>query len=171
MSASARDDAAECSFGVLFHERFETMKRLAYLLGADDAENIAQEAFVRLHQRWASLDDPVKAAAYLRTTVINLARSRLRHLRVVRRTPGDVLVDEESAEAHALLRFKHRQLREALRSLSRRQREVLVLRYWLDLDQATIAETLGLALGTVKATTSQALDRLRERFERETEMW
>ncbi|SDW52106.1 RNA polymerase sigma-70 factor, sigma-E family [Amycolatopsis xylanica] len=179
MSESAREadrpaavEDAEFSFEMLFHQRFETMKRLAYLLGADDAENIAQEAFARLHQRWARLDDPAeKAAAYLRTTVINLSRSRLRHLRVVRRSPREVLFDEESAESHAFARSRHRHLREALRSLARRQREVLVLRYWMDLDQATIAETLGIAVGTVKATTSQALGKLRERLERETGEW
>ena len=153
------------AFSALFDESFDAMKRLAYLLGADDPENIAQEAFVRLHSRWDSLYDDSKALPYLRTMVVNLSRSRLRHLRVVRRTPPDVLLDELSAETHALARAEHRRTREALGKLSRRQREVLVLRYWLDMDQAAIAETLGVAVGTVKATTSHAMTNLRKHLE------
>ena len=148
-------------FAALFDESFETMKRLAFLLGADDPENIAQEAFVRLHASWNALSDAGKAEAYLRRTVVNLSRSRLRHLRVVRRTPREPVADAESAEATVLARVEHRSLRAALATLSLRQRQVLVLRYWLELDQAAIAETLGVAVGTVKATTSQALAKLR----------
>jgi RNA polymerase sigma-70 factor (sigma-E family) len=156
---------AMAAFSALFDGSFEPMKRLAYLLGADDPENIAQEAFVRLHDRWHTLYDDSKALPYLRAMVVNLSRSRLRHLRVVRKAPPDVLLDEVSAESHAMARQEHKRIREALGKLSRRQREVLVLRYWLDLDQAAIAETLGVAVGTVKATTSHAMNNLRKHLE------
>jgi RNA polymerase sigma-70 factor (sigma-E family) len=149
------------AFLALFAASFETMKRLAYLLGADDPENIAQESFVRLHARWDTLAGSDKAASYLRRTVVNLSRTRLRHLRVVRRTPRELLLDEESAEAQVLTRLEHRSLRAALATLPQRQRQVLVLRYWLDLDHAEIGDTLGIAVGTVKATVHQALARLR----------
>jgi RNA polymerase sigma factor (sigma-70 family) len=99
---------------------------------------------------------------YLRRTVINLFRSRLRHLRVVRHARRDRSGAEESAEAEVLAEAEHRSLRTALATLSHRQRQVLVLRYWLDLDQAEIAETLGVAVGTVKATTNHALTNLRK---------
>jgi RNA polymerase sigma-70 factor (sigma-E family) len=148
-------------FDALFDETFETMKRLAFLLGADDPENIAQESFVRLHGRWQTLASADKAAAYLRRTVVNLSRSRLRHLRVVRRAPTERHPDAASAEAQALAGQDHHRLREVLAGLPARQRQVIVLRYWLDLDQAAIAETLGIAVGTVKATTSHALANLR----------
>jgi RNA polymerase sigma factor (sigma-70 family) len=161
-AAAAIPASTTSSFDVLFDASFETMKRLAYLLGADDPENIAQEAFVRLHANWHALLDPDKALAYLRRTVVNLSRSRLRHLRVVRRAPRDPIVDTESAEATVLARVEHRSLRLAIAGLSWRQRQVLVLRYWLELDQAEIAETLGVAVGTVKATTNQALTKLRK---------
>lgn len=152
---------ATSAFAALFDESFETMKRLAYLLGADDPENIAQESFVRLHAKWHTLTDEDKALPYLRSTVVNLSRSRLRHLRVVRRAPREPAGIEASAETEVLTRVEHRSLRSALAKLSGRQRQVLVLRYWLDLDQAEIAETLGIAIGTVKATTNQALTKLR----------
>jgi RNA polymerase sigma-70 factor (sigma-E family) len=148
-------------FDALFDERFEQLKRLAYLLGADDPENIAQEAFVRLHDRWATLADQDKALPYLRRTVVNLSRSRLRHLRVVRRAPREPNQDIASAEATALAGHADRTVRDALGQLTRRQRQVVVLRYWLDLDQRAIADTLGIAVGTVKATTNHAMAALR----------
>ena len=69
----------------LFHGHFVTMTRLAAMLGADDPEDVAQEAFVRLHRRRRTLRDPHASVGYLRTTVVNLSRSRVRHLAVVRR--------------------------------------------------------------------------------------
>ena len=152
----------DAGFAALFDESFEAMRRLAFLLGADDPENIAQESFVRLHARWQALASAEKALPYLRRTVVNLSRSRLRHLRVVRRAPGERRRDAESAEAAVLTGHDHHRLRGVLAGLPVRQRQVLVLRYWLDLDQSEIADTLGIAVGTVKATTSHALANLRK---------
>lgn len=153
------------TFRALFDESFPRMTRLAHLLGADDPENVAQEAFVRLHLRWDTLGDHEQVAGYLRTIVVNLSRSRLRHLRVVRRTPPEVPPDELSAEVHAVANWEHARIREVLAKLPRRQREVLVLRYWLDLGTAAIAETLGISPGTVKATAHHALANLRKHWE------
>jgi RNA polymerase sigma factor (sigma-70 family) len=150
-------------FDALFDQWFEPMKRLAFLLGADDPENIAQEAFVRLHDHWPKLARD-KVVPYLRKTVVNLSRSRLRHLRVVRRTPSEPDRDAASAETVALA---NRAMWDALAALTQRQRQVLVLRYWLDLDQQAIAETLGVAVGTVKATTHHAMAALREALAKE----
>jgi RNA polymerase sigma-70 factor (sigma-E family) len=158
-TSEPRADSA--GFDALFDESFERMKRLAFLLGADDPENIAQEAFVRLHSRWRSLKGTDKALPYLRRTVVNLSRSRLRHLKVVRRAPKEPDRDIASAEATVLAVEGHEALCRALLQLTPRQRQVLVLRYWLDLDQQAIAETLGIAVGTVKATTSHAMTALR----------
>lgn len=154
--------ADHAGFDALFDGSFESMKRLAFLLGADDPENIAQEAFVRLHGRWPTLGGPDKALPYLRRTVVNLSRSRLRHLRVVRRAPREPDRDVASAESLALA---NREVWDALAALTRRQRQVVVLRYWLDLDQQSIADTLGIAVGTVKATTNQAMATLRKALE------
>ncbi|MFC5092565.1 RNA polymerase sigma factor [Amycolatopsis plumensis] len=159
---SAPGDLGAPTFHDLFREYFGQMTRLAHLLGADDAENIAQEAFVKLHQRWDSLTDHTRVAGYLRTTVVNMSRSRTRHLRVVRRTPPERPPDEVSAEVRAVANWEHQRLRAVLGRLSRRQREVLVLRYWLDLSTAAIAETLGISAGTVKATTHHAMENLRK---------
>jgi RNA polymerase sigma-70 factor (sigma-E family) len=143
-------------FAQLFNDQFGRMVRLAALLGADDPEDIAQEAFVRLQQRHDQLRDGDKAAAYLRTTVVNLTRSRLRHLRVVRRFAADLPL-VESAEILALLSDDRQRVIKGLSRLTARQRQVVVLRYWLDLSEREIAETLGIRAGTVKSTSSKAL--------------
>lgn len=79
VDATANGTVADEGYAELFAGQFARMVRLAALLGADDPEDVAQEAFVRLHNRKRALRDPHAAAAYLRTTVVNLSRSRLRH--------------------------------------------------------------------------------------------
>ena len=157
---TATATGAAQAFAALFDEAFETMKRLAYLLGADDPENIAQEAFVRLHRRSRMLRDPHAAIGYLRTTVVNLTRSRHRHLSVARRLAPDAPPDVASAEHDAVRRESHRELLEAVGRLSARHREALVLRYWLDLTEAEMAEVMGVSRGAVKSHVSRGLDAL-----------
>src|SRR5258707_12401376 len=62
----------------LFRDRYPEMVRLANLLGADDPEDIAQEAFARLIRKHASLRDPAAALAYVPTSVCNLPRNSTR---------------------------------------------------------------------------------------------
>ena len=152
----------------LFHGQFAAMTRLAAMLGADDPEDVAQEAFVRLHRRSRTLRDPHAAVAYLRSTVVNLTRSRLRHLAVVRRharsqttAPGQVA----SAEHDAVTRESHHELVAALQRLTPRHREALVLRYWLDLTEAEMVEAMGVSRGTVKSHVSRGLDALAAELE------
>jgi RNA polymerase sigma-70 factor (sigma-E family) len=144
----------------LFHGHFVAMTRLAAMLGADDPEDVAQEAFVRLHRRRRTLRDPHAAIGYLRTTVVNLSRSRVRHLAVVRRNAPVRSADAESAEHQAVRREDARELMAALGRLSARHREALVLRYWLDLSEAEMADAMGVSRGTVKSHVSRGLDAL-----------
>ena len=147
-------------YAALFAGQFGAMTRLATLLGADDPEDVAQEAFVRLHRQTRTLRDPHASLAYLRTTVVNLSRSRLRHLQVVRRHNPQPPADADSAEAHVVRREDARELVAALGRLSARHREALVLRYWLDLNEAEMADAMGISRGTVKSHVSRALDAL-----------
>jgi len=152
---------SESAYRDLFHAHFAAMVRLAAMLGADDPEDVAQEAFVRLHRKQRALRDPHAAIGYLRATVVNLTRSRLRHLTVVRRRgPAEVRVDVPSAEHDVVRREGHRDLLAAMRLLSTRHREALVLRYWLDLTEAEMAEVMGISRGTVKSHVSRGLDAL-----------
>jgi RNA polymerase sigma-70 factor (sigma-E family) len=151
----AGDDAATGVSG-LFRSRYPEMVRLADLLGADDPEDIAQEAFARLVRKHDTLRNPDSALAYVRASVCNLTRNRHRHLRVVRlRTPS--AQHEDSSEQAAILREDHREVLAALAGLPPRRREALVLRYWLDLSEREIAAAMGISPGTVKSNVSRGL--------------
>lgn len=148
----------------LFRARYPEMVRLADLLGADDPEDIAQEAFARLIRKTGSLRDPAAALAYVRSTVCNLVRNRHRHLRVARqRTPSGP--DEASSEHAVMIREDRRELLAALAALPARRREAIVLRYWLDLPEREIAAAMGVSTGTVKSHVSRGLDALGEALE------
>lgn len=140
----------------LFRARYLEMVRLAGLLGADDPEDIAQEAFTRLMNREPGLGDARAALPYLRAIVINLTRNRHRHLRVVRqRTPAAFSGD--SCEQAAIAYEEHQEVIAALAGLPSRRREAIVLRYWLDLPEREIAAAMGVSLGTVKSALSRGL--------------
>lgn len=147
-------------YAELFAGQFTRMVRLAAMLGADDPEDVAQEAFVRLHGRARTLRDPYAAVGYLRTTVVNLTRSRHRHLGVARRATDRPGPDAASAEHLVIGREDSRALVAAMGRLSPRHREALVLRYWLDLTEAEMAEAMRVSRGTVKAHVSRGLDAL-----------
>jgi RNA polymerase sigma-70 factor (sigma-E family) len=140
--------------------------RLAVLLTDDPAtaEDVVQDAFVALQRRWHAVD-PAAAAGYLRTSVVNGVRTLFRRRGVARRHlhavgPEDV----PSADLAVLLIEEHREVVEALRTLPRRQREVLVLRYWSELSEAEIAEALGIARGTVKSSAARGLASLQKQL-------
>jgi RNA polymerase sigma-70 factor (sigma-E family) len=134
--------------------------RLAVLLVDDlgSAEDVVQDAFAHCLARPPKLRDDNAALAYLRTSVVNGARSALRRRRTVRAHVPARGVEPDGPDATAVLHEEHREVLAALAQLAPRQREVLVLRYWSDLSEAQIAETLGISRGAVKSTASRALD-------------
>ena len=148
----------------LFRDEYRQLVRLAVLLvdRQDVAEELVQEAFVRLHR--SGLDGVDNAPAYLRRTVANLARSKLRRRMVKRRHPEARLPDPETPDAMALLREDQRAVVEALRGLPPRQRQVLVLRYYGELSEREIAEALGLSVGGVKSNVHRATQSMRKRL-------
>lgn len=142
----------------LFAARYAEMVRLAGLLGADDAEDVAQEAFARLLARYSGLRDRAAAIGYVRATVCNLTRNRLRHLGIARReAPRLALISGPSPEQGAIAREDHAEVLVAVAALPRRQREAVVLRYWLDLTEAEIADAMGITAGTVKSLVSRGV--------------
>ena len=154
---------AEHPVVALYDEHYRRLVRLAWLLTRDEhrAEELVQDAFVDLHQRWDRLADQSAAAGYLRTSVLNRSRSNLRHLKVVREHRPDQLLDVASAESHALERLQHQQIMAAVNNLPGRQREVLILRYYGQLSEAEIAAALGISKGAVKSHASRGLHALR----------
>jgi RNA polymerase sigma-70 factor (sigma-E family) len=135
--------------------------RLAVVMLGDRpaAEDVVQEAFCGLYRRWGQLDDPGNAQRYVRSAVLNGCRSALRRLHREARSarPDGALQTSESAEALALVNDEHRAVLGALRRLPARQREALVLRFYLELPEPEIARSMGVSQGTVKSTTSRAL--------------
>jgi RNA polymerase sigma-70 factor (sigma-E family) len=125
------------------------------------AEDVVQEAFCGLYRRWDHLADAGNALGYVRSSVLNGCRSVLRNRSRLHTGPGPESGggpdSVESAESIALVGEEHRAVLAALRRLPARQREALVLRYYLELSEAEIAESMGISPGTVKSTVSRAL--------------
>jgi RNA polymerase sigma-70 factor (sigma-E family) len=154
---------ADQAVTALYVAHYRGLVRLAALL-LDDvgaAEEVVQDAYVRMHGSWRRIRDPQAAVGYLRTTVVNGARSRLRHRQVVHRHPAAPLPDMASAEEGALDRLEHDRVVAALRTLPGRQRECLVLRYYGDLTEAQIAAAMGISPGAVKSHASRGMAALR----------
>ena len=147
----------------LYVRHYGRLVRLASMLLGDvgRAEEIVQDAFVDLMARWDRIRDPEAAASYLRTSVANRARSDLRHLGVIRRFPAEKPADVDSAEAGALNHVEHERILAAVSMLPLRQGQVLVLRYYGQLSEAEIAESLGISRGAVKSHSSRGLQALR----------
>ncbi len=147
----------------LYAAHWRQLVRLSVLLVRDvgTAEEVVQDAFIAVHRRWDRLRDHDKALAYLRQAVVNRSRSALRHTAVVERharsRSGEGVVagpSEGGARRDAV--------RAALLQLSERQREVLVLRHYLDWSEAQIADALGISPGSVKAHAHRGSAALRQ---------
>ena len=146
----------------LYRTHYAPMVRLAHLItGSNEvAEDLVQEAFVRLHGR--RLDGLASPAGYLRTAVVNRCRSWQRRA-VLERRHAPVVGENGSATVQPV------EVDETLAALSRlrpRQRAALVLRFYADLSEAEIADTLGCRPGTVKSLISRGLAELKETISR-----
>lgn len=137
----------------LYRQEYRSLVRLAALLldRNDLAEEVVQEAFIRMDQSWERVRDPGARPAYLRSIVLNLTRSRMRRRLVAGRRSQLHAVDAAAAEERAVLREDQREVIEALKGLPSRQRACLVLRYWQDLTESEIADSLGISQGSVKS--------------------
>jgi RNA polymerase sigma factor (sigma-70 family) len=143
----------------LFSLHRTSLMHLATLLGADDPEDIVAEAFYQLFRRWRRLRNPDRAVVFLRSVVCNLTRMRLRHLQVARRHLTRDSTNPISTESlvDPALHDDGRTLLDALTQLPARQREALVLRYWLDLRGVEIAAAMGISPGAVKSHISRGM--------------
>ncbi|WP_238011467.1 SigE family RNA polymerase sigma factor [Dactylosporangium sp. AC04546] len=169
---AAREEpwTADDAVTMLFAAHYRGLVRLAVLLLHDEAlaEDVVQDAYVALHRHWWRLRDADKALAYLRTSVVNGARSALRKRGVADRYVARSSADEQtvaSAETGALSLLRHREILEAVRRLPARQREAIVLRYYAELSEAEIAEAMGVSRGAVKSHAARGMAALREILE------
>lgn len=165
ISLVATDEGQELSD--LYREQYRSLVRMAALL-LDDvalAEEVVQDGFVQMHRSWTRVSEPAKRAAYLRSIVLNGARSRARRRNLGRRLEIVRVSNDVSAETSAVQHESRREVLTALRALPDRQRECLVLRYYLDLSEAAIADTLGISTGSVKTHTHRGLAALKRALE------
>jgi len=156
----------------LFRAESARAVRLAYLLTGerDLAEDLAQEAFLRIAGRLRSVY-PDAFAAYYRRTLVNLVRSHHRHARVRRRYADRIEADarraRDAVEQASPPDARDDRLWTALTALPSGQREAIVCRYYLDMSEQQTADTLGVRVGTVKSATSRGLQALRSALARE----
>jgi RNA polymerase sigma-70 factor (sigma-E family) len=164
-----RDRAVE----VLFFAFYPGLVRTAFGLVGDwaMAEQLVQDAFLRVWRRWGRLRDPQAAPAYLHRTVVNLGRAAVRRRVSERRAlarGGFGSTDDWSqngAEPHVEIA-----LRQAIETLPYRKRACVVLRYLAGLSEAETADALGVSVGTVKSQTHKALRQLRELLDEPAEI-
>jgi RNA polymerase sigma-70 factor (sigma-E family) len=147
--------------GELYRAHAPDAARLAYLLTGDRAlaEDLVQEAFVRLFGRFRDLRRPEAFPAYLRTTVVNLARSHFRRKKVERNYLE--LQGRGAARIPGPEPGSEQEMWDALQRLPQRQRAAIVLRFYEDLTEAQTADVLRCPVGTVKSLVSRGIDRLR----------
>lgn len=156
----------------LFREHYRSLVRLASILIDDVAtcEELVQDAFVAVLRRSGGWVDPDRAPAYLRSAVLNGARSHMRKRQVRHRWlrsvgPPD---HEPAADGATLAHAETQAMLDALRELPERQREVLALRFYLELSEAEIAAALGISAGSVKTHAHRGLAALATHFGKES---
>jgi RNA polymerase sigma-70 factor (sigma-E family) len=153
--AAGAEPLPTTTFDALYVAEYGPMVRLAFLLvGGSAAEEVVQDAFARVFERWETLDRP---GAYLRTCVVNGCRQLGRRRRLQWRHPSSPPANAELGADNLL---------EALDGLAPSRRAAIVLRYYGDLSEAEIAATLGVRPGTVKSMVHRGLRQLREVIER-----
>lgn len=154
----AEIDAAAAAVGILYEQQAVSLIRLAYVILSDKqaAEDVVHDTFCRLYHRWDRLTDREELAPYVRTSVINGCRSALRH-RSVRQRKVIYELPAASPEATILGIEERAELIHAVDELPHRQREALILRFYLDLPDQEIARLMSIRPGTVRSTIHRAL--------------
>jgi RNA polymerase sigma-70 factor (sigma-E family) len=154
-------EPAEDAIDALYREHGLRLIRFALMLTGDQqtAEDVVQDAFLGLQRNWNQIRDPASLPGYLRAAVVNGARA-------VHRSRGRIkarlhLIPREqpvwSAEAAAIDGEERRELLTAVARLPQHQREVLAMKFFLDLPEAEIAQTLKVSRGTVSSRAARAL--------------
>ena len=160
-----RERDAAAAIESLFHAHYPRLAYTAFSLTGDWdlAEQLAQEAFLRLWRRWRWIADPQAAPAYLQRTVLNLSRETIRRKVIERRALKARGIERPPPAAPDTAEMVV--LRRAIAALPARKRECVVLRFLLGMSEAETASVLGVSVGTVKSQTHKGLRQLRERLD------
>ena len=156
----------EAAVRALYEDRYAEIVRFATFIMGDvhAAEDAAQEAFTRVYDAWDRLEDPERAVAYLRATIVNLSRGRHRRRLVAERNQPPHLVAVPSAEDDAMGRVGRGAVLDAVSSLPSRQRACVVMRHWLRMTEGEIAATLELSVGSVRTHNKRGLATLQRKL-------
>lgn len=156
-------EAEQADFADFFRAEYQTLLRAMYLISGsrDEAEELAQGAFVKALERWDRVREMDNPAGYLYRTAVNTRRSLARRLRFTARRalssrPPDVIGQSDDRD----------QIRRALATLPATQREAIVLVAWLGLTDAEAGRVLGVSAGAVRVRISRAKASLRPLMER-----
>jgi len=156
-------EAEQADFADFFRAEYQTLLRAMYLISGsrDEAEELAQDAFVMACERWDRVREMDNPAGYVYRTAVNTRRSVARRLRLAARRalslrPPDVIAQSDDRD----------QIRRALEMLPVSQREAIVLVEWLGLTDAEAGRVLGVSAGAVRVRISRAKASLRPLMER-----
>ncbi|MFG2002068.1 RNA polymerase sigma factor [Spirillospora sp. NPDC048911] len=143
----------------LYREHQVGLIRMAVLLVGDEAtaEDVVQDVFLRMQDKAPKLDDEKKLLAYVRAAVLNGCRMTLRRRKRMWQRTEPHQPPVWSAESAAILSEDRREVMQALARLPRRQREALVLRFYLELSDDEVSQAMGIRPGTVRSTMTRAL--------------
>ena len=158
LPTASRNSRAESEVSALYEKHALALTMLAHVMLGDkaSAEDVVQDAFFGLYRNWAKLSDPAMALPYLRRSVLNGCKSVLRWRRTrSRRALHEP--DAASAESAVLDGEQQQSVLVAIRRLPARQREVLILRFYLLESETEIAQMMGIGPSTVRSTTHRAL--------------
>jgi RNA polymerase sigma-70 factor (sigma-E family) len=160
---------ADLAITAMYDTEYRSLVRMSAVLLGDvaSAEEIVQDSFIAVHAAWRGLRDIDKGVHYLRRTVTNRSRSLLRHRVVVDKHMSASEPDMPSAEQAAIIRLQRAAVFAALRTLPTRQREALVLKYYLDLSEEQVAAAMQISQGAVKSHTARGKAALRSLLEPE----
>jgi RNA polymerase sigma-70 factor (sigma-E family) len=160
---TSTDDSLDAMRDLYDRCHADMVRFAAFLTGrVDAAEDIAQDAFVRVFDAWERIDDPARADAYLKTTVVNLVRGGHRREQIAERNADHHLAVVPSAEDDALGELKRQRVLDAVAALPMRQRACAVMRHWMRMTETEIAETLDLSVGSVRTHIKRGTKRLQK---------
>jgi RNA polymerase sigma-70 factor (sigma-E family) len=160
---------ADLAITAMYDTEYRSLVRMSAVVLGDvgSAEEVVQDSFIAVHAAWRGLRDVDKGVHYLRRSVLNRSRSVLRHRAVVDKHMPAREPDMPSAEQAAITRLQRGAVITALRSLPARQREALVLKFYLDLSEEQVATAMKISQGAVKSHTARGKAALRSILEPE----
>ena len=158
---AVRAEEAAVAVSALYQATAVELIRLAYVILGDRqaAEDVVQDAFCNLFRRWDDLSHVEGAGYYVRVSVLNACRSALRH-RAIRGRRVLYELPAPSVEAAVLGSEERAELIRAVDRLPRRQRETLILSYYLDLPDDEVATLMGVGMSSVRSARHRALETL-----------